>query len=75
MPHSMRKRKKQIGLTHTWSVLRNHNSSMVQSDIWGGGRALVGQSILVLHLEGDAAGAAVSGAGGAVGGAGRALHG
>ena len=48
---------------------------MIQSDIWGGGRALVGQSILVLHLEGDAARAAVSGAGGAVGGAGRALHG
>ena len=43
---------------------------MVQSDVWGGGRALIGQGIVLLHLEGDTAGAAVSGAGGAVRGAG-----
>ena len=48
---------------------------MVQSDIWGGGRALIGQGILLLHLEGHTARAAISGAGGAFGGAARALHG
>ena len=47
---------------------------MVQSDIWGGWRALIGKGILVLQLESDASRAAVSGAGGAVRGAGRALH-
>lgn len=55
---------------HTWSVLSNHNSPMVQPDIRGGGRALVGQGVLLLHLEGDAAGAAVSGGGVGVGGGG-----
>ena len=39
---------------------------MIQSDVRGGRRALIGQGILLLHLEGDAAWAAVPCAGGAV---------
>lgn len=61
---------------HTWSILRNYHSSMIEPDIRSGRRALVGYGVLLLHLQGDT-GRAVPvslGARKAVWSAGRALN-
>ena len=68
--------KPNLGLQRlTWSILRDNHRSMIQPDIRCGRRALIGQSVVLLHLKGHTARALpIAGAGGAVWAAGGALH-